>query len=326
MMVRIRATLMLTAIMANPVCAATLRPFGQLSGPTVAVSDLWDDAGPTAAVTLGPGPAPGERIVVESAQLVAIAHQFGVDWHPGDGVARSVLQRPGAPLPLSTVVAALRDALATASGAGDATLEATDTAIELADFTPPLVDPSRPVTVTVEHCSQSAAGGRFEARLAVTGPAMTPLLLQVSGEVVVQVGALVATRRLTMGWELRPADMAPARIRRDRVRGALATAPEQVAGLILKHGLAQGEPLLLSEMAPPLAVVKGARISVVIVSGGIAVSASAEALQGGAIGERITVRNPASRAVLLAEITGPNAVRVEPGSTPVQRPAASVAP
>ena len=43
------------------------------------------------------------------------------------------------------------------------------------------------------------------------------------------------------------------------------------------------------------------------------------ALESGAIGERIRVRNVSSQAVLEAEVIGPDRVRVVPGSTPIKR-------
>jgi len=67
---------------AIPAAAATLRPATTLHSPTVQLRDLFDDPGEQGDRVLGPGPAPGGRIVVEAAQLRAIARQFDVDWTP----------------------------------------------------------------------------------------------------------------------------------------------------------------------------------------------------------------------------------------------------
>src|SRR5277367_3048531 len=112
-----------------PVAAATLRTMTTLHGPHVKLSDLFDDAGGNGARVLGPGPAPGGRIVVESAQLAAIARQFSVDWHPTSSADRAVLDWPGRPLPRAAVMAALQEALA-ASGVPPEHCE-----VDLADFT-----------------------------------------------------------------------------------------------------------------------------------------------------------------------------------------------
>src|SRR6516225_1690026 len=91
--------------------AATLRTVTTLHAPVVRLSDLFDDAGANSDRVLGPGPGAGGRIVVEAAQLGAIARQFGVDWRPVSSADRAVLDRPGRPLRRDDVMDALRTAL-----------------------------------------------------------------------------------------------------------------------------------------------------------------------------------------------------------------------
>jgi flagellar basal body P-ring formation protein FlgA len=112
--------------------AATLRTMTMLHAPVVRLSDLFDDAGANADRVLGPGPGAGGRIVVEAAQLGAIARQFGVDWRPASSADRAVLDRAGRPLRRDDVVDAVRGALI-AGGAS------TDCDVELTGFNPPLV-------------------------------------------------------------------------------------------------------------------------------------------------------------------------------------------
>src|SRR5581483_6479663 len=94
--------------------AATLRSVTTLHAPVVRLSDLFDDAGAKADRVLGPGPGAGGRIVVEAAQLGAIARQFGVDWRPASSGDRAVLDRPGRPMRRDDVLDAVRQALVTA--------------------------------------------------------------------------------------------------------------------------------------------------------------------------------------------------------------------
>jgi flagella basal body P-ring formation protein FlgA len=60
--------------------------------------------------------------------------------------------------------------------------------------------------------------------------------------------------------------------------------------------------------------------NVMIDSPGITLTAQGQALEAGAIGERIRVLNPVSRAVLEAEVVGPDRVRVAPNAMPLTRP------
>jgi len=73
-----------------------------------------------------------------------------------------------------------------------------------------------------------------------------------------------------------------------------------------------------AEITRPSMVVKGATVQMVLDSPGIAVSAQGQAMEAGAIGERIRVLNPVSRAVVEAEVIGPDRVRVAPNGSPVK--------
>src|SRR5271166_5060140 len=125
-------TLVLIGAAMAQAMAATLRPMTTLSSSLVRLSDLFDDAGPAGARVLGPAPGPGGRIVVEAAQLGAIARQFGVDWRPASSSDRAVLDRPGRPMRREDVLDAVRTALIEGGASADCD-------VELAGFTAPLV-------------------------------------------------------------------------------------------------------------------------------------------------------------------------------------------
>ncbi len=145
-MTRLPLTVLALCLGGAHVEAATLRTMTTLHAPVVRLSDLFDEAGADAERVLGPGPGAGGRIVVEAAQLGAIARQFAVDWRPASSADRAVLDRPGRPMRRDDVLAAVRSALV-ADGASD------DCDVELVGFTAPLVplesDP-RPVVADLD--------------------------------------------------------------------------------------------------------------------------------------------------------------------------------
>jgi flagellar basal body P-ring formation protein FlgA len=53
-------------------------------------------------------------------------------------------------------------------------------------------------------------------------------------------------------------------------------------------------------------------------SPGIVLTAQGQAMEAGAIGERIRILNPVSHAVIEAEVIGPDRVRVAPSATPLK--------
>lgn len=307
-----RAIILAAAMLAAglPCEAATLRPFTTLSAPTVRLSDLFDDAGPNAARVLGPAPALGGRVIVESAQLAAIARQFGVSWRPVSLAERIVLDRPGRPLPREGVLEALRAGLLRAGAPGQS---------DLGFETPlvPLDGAAQPVVTQVEY---NAASGRFAALLTVTAEAMEPVNLRVAGKVQEAMEVVVPVSRLPAGTVLRPQDLRIARVRAGLVRGDVAREPAEATGLALRHPAMAGQPILLADLMRAPVVERGAVVMMMLETQGITVAGQGQALEAGAVGERVRVLNTVSRAVLDAEVTGPGKVRVQPDSAPITPP------
>lgn len=297
---------LLTAI---PAAAATLRGSTTLDSPVVKLSDLFDDAGSRADRVLGPAPGPGNRIVVEAAQLGAIARQFGVDWHPSGG-ERIVLERPGRMLGRQPVIDALRTALS-GVGAPD------DCDFDLPGFVAPTVPLHGDVSVAVEQLDYDAASGRFTATLSLSGQDLAMQPVRVSGRVQQLVEMSVLTRRLPKGAVLRPGDVKIAQISAGLRHGEPIDDPDAVVGMVLKHPGVPGTPLTRDDLTRPAAVEKGARVMLELTMPGLSVTGQGLALEAGPIGAHIQVQNTTSRAVLDGEVIAANLVRVTPDSMPL---------
>ena len=290
--------------------AAMLRTHTLLRGPDVHLSDLFDDAGPKADRRLGPSPAPGGRIVVEAAQLGAIAHQFGVDWRPASSGDRAVLERPGRTLERDAVLAAVRSALQAAGASADCD-------VALAGFAPPLVPAGVDPHLVVTQLDYESASGRFTAILSATGAAMEPVNLRIAGQADDTVELPVASARLAAGAVLTAADVHMARVRVASLRGEVAHATGEAVGMQLRRASMPGQPLARGDLMRPNAVQRGAVVRIELNAAGLALTAQGIAMESGATGERIRVMNPGSRAVVEAEVSGPGLVRVLPNTMPL---------
>jgi len=306
-----RIPLILAALsVAAPAQGATLRTLTTLTSPVVRLSDLFDDAGALANRVLGPGPAPGERIVVEAPQLAAIARQFGVDWRPASNADRAILDRPGKLLPREAITGPLMAALVRVGAPAEAELD-------LPGFAPPLVPSEATPSVAVEQVDYEGATGRFAGVVLITGAEMAPLRLHLTGEVDAIAHVQVPLRRLLAGSVVRASDLRPATVRAAILRDDVVRNPAQAIGLVLRHAIARGQPIPLGELHRPLAVVKNARVTMEIRMPDLTVVALGTALEGGAMGERIQVLNPTSRMQMEGEIIGIDRVLVAPDNIPM---------
>ncbi len=295
---------------AGHAAAAELRNFTTLQSGVVRLSDLFDDAGDHADRVLGPGPAPGGQIVVEAAQLAAIARQFDVDWRPSSNADRAVLDRPGRPLPREAVMDALRDGLAGTGMSGDAD-------IELPTWDPPMVPVGALVHPDIGQLDYDAGTGKFTAVLTIATDGMAPMHVRVAGEVREMMTVPVPVRRLLPGDVIGPQDLHMVRVHATDMQGAIARLPAQAIGLAVRHPAMPGQPLRVADLMPPPLVQKGGLVSITLDEPGMSLTAQGQALDQGAMGEHVRVMNPSSHAVLDAEIIGENAVRVLPGSAPL---------
>lgn len=301
---------------AVPAAAATLRNATTLETAVVRLSDLFDDAGQRGSRVLGPAPAPGERIVVEAAQLAAIARQFGVDWRPASPADRSVLDRPGRVLAREEVVSALRAALAAVGAPADGD-------VETPGFSAPMVPLAGHAEVAIEQLDYDGASGRFTSTLAITCTDMPTARTRLSGRVQEMLELPVLVHRLPPGSVLQAGDLQSARVRSDGLREGVVRHAVDAVGLALKRQAVAGQPLSAADLMRPTIVQKGARVTMELRAPGLAVTGQGVALEAGGAGERIRLLNPTSRAVLEGEVIGPDRVRVAQGSTPLQ-PAGSI--
>ena len=301
------AFLMLCA--AIPATAATLRPATTLRSPAVLLRDLFDNPGAEGDRVLGPGPAPGARIVVEAPQLRAIARQFDVDWTPASSADRAVLERPGFPMSRDEALAAVRSALIAAGASPDC-------AIELTGFTAPLIPLGGVPHTVVSQLDYESRGGRFSALLSVAGEGMEPVNVRVTGQVREMLNLPVASVTLPVGAILGPDDLRTARVGAATLHGDAIRSAEQAVGLQLTHSIAAGQPIYPNDLTRPLIVRRGSLVRLRLESGGLSVTGQGVALDSGAEGERIKVQNPGSRTVLEGIVIGPGLVRVAPNTSP----------
>jgi flagella basal body P-ring formation protein FlgA len=243
--------------------------------------------------------------VVEAPQLAAIARDFGVAWRPRSGAERAVLERSGVVLAEEVVRARLRAALVTAGAPPDSD-------IELSGFVPPMLPHGITAEAEITQLDYDTATSRFRAVLGVTGADMTPVRMELAGTVIAVAQAAVLTRHLRPGVILADADVRVARVHVALLRGNAPVAEAAVIGMALRRDIPPGQPLTGADLIRPVLVARNAAVRMNLNAAGIALSAQGVALEDGALGDRVRVQNPSSRATVLAEVTGDAEVRVIP--------------
>ena len=291
---------------------AVLRPHAVVEDAVIRLSDLFDEAGQNAGRVIGPAPAPGRRVVVEPAQLLAIARAHGVAWRPLTAADTVVVERPGRAVPREEVLDLLRGEF------GRMGLDPL-AELELPGFQAPMVPLAAFTQLALEQPAFEAATNRFSATLVVVAEGMPTQRLRVAGRAVATAAVVVATRRLALGEVVGPGDLRLVRQRVERVRPGLASDPGQVVGKAVRRPVAEGLGFALADLSLPAVIEKNAAVTLVMEGPGMSMTAQGRAMASAARGETVAVMNLSSRAILEGEALGPGRVRVAFGSAPVSR-------
>lgn len=125
-------------------------------------------------------------------------------------------------------------------------------------------------------------------------------------------GPMVVTlaRSVARGAVLTAADVTLAPVAA-RAPDGIFTDPTDVIGRRTKAAMGEGKAVLLRQLEPDWLVEAGNPLVLIAAAGGLAVSAPAEALEDGAMGDVIRVVNLSSQREVKAIVTGRNSVTVQ---------------
>ena len=116
---------------------------------------------------------------------------------------------------------------------------------------------------------------------------------------------------VTRGAILALSDLAIETREISRFRSGVYKNPNQVAGMMLKHSLAQGSVLTPSAVKPKQLINRGQLVNIIAESGGLAIRVKGEALMDGHHGQTIQVKNIRTGKKLSAEVIALHTVRVK---------------
>jgi flagella basal body P-ring formation protein FlgA len=123
-----------------------------------------------------------------------------------------------------------------------------------------------------------------------------------------QVEAPVLARAVEKGELLGQADFALAELSPAQARGAIG--PADAAGKEALRRLAAGAPVRASDLTRPQLVRRGETVTLIVRSGGLAITTQGRALSGGGAGDLVRVVNAATSRTLEATVEKPGQVRI----------------
>ncbi|MES2713410.1 MAG: flagellar basal body P-ring formation chaperone FlgA [Pseudomonadota bacterium] len=298
---------------------ASARPMAVVDGETIRLSDLFDHAGPRGEAVLGAAPAPGRRIIIEAAQLAAIARMHGIAWRPFAANERVVVERPGRPVTREALLEPLRAELLALGLDADAELE-------IPGLIPPMIPVQAFVQIAYEGSHFDPATQRFATTLVVLAEGQPSQRARLAGRAIPTLPVVVATRRMVLGEVVGAPDAQLIRMRAERVRPGTAARLEDAVGKQLRRPVGAGIALMSADLGPPSLVGRNEPVTLILEAPGLSLAAAGRAMETGALGQVVPVMNLASRLIVEGRVVGPGRVRVTPGAAPLQRANLAEAP
>jgi flagellar basal body P-ring formation protein FlgA len=295
-----------------PAAAATLVPFVTVTGPAVHVGDIFAGAGAHAAETAAAAPPAGTRITYGADWLAAVAREHGLDWTPGSSMDQVTIVRASKVIDSDAIAKELMHEIAQRQSVDDAELELDNPGLSI-------VVPAEAQGMAVDGLTIDRRSGRISAF--VMAPAGDPAAVrrQVTGRLIYRVAVPVLTHSMAPGATIAAGDVEMLKLHQDRVPPASASDAAQLIGKTPRRALAPEQPVQLADLLQPLLVHRDDLVTVVLEIGNLRLTSQAKALEDGAAGAVVRVKNTASSRVIDATVLAPGVVGVASGGTLAQQ-------
>ncbi len=302
--------LAITVSLLNPASAAELQllPRIVVDGDVITLGHLFGDMGEAGEIVVARSPEPGKRITITVASIHRAVRDQGLAWMPLRGLKRITVNRPGRRIPNFEIETAIRHALA-----GD--IRGDGLSITLANRNQALfVATDAAPGLEVENISYDARTGRFAASLVAAAGTVHETRAEFSGRAIETVELPVLSRAMKKGEIIGDGDIEWLDWQAKRIPRDAITDVADLVGQAARRSLRPDVPLRARDVGEPIVVAKGSAVRLVYRTPIMVLTAGGRALEDGAMGAIIRIRNSKTKVVVEARVDSPN-ILIVTGST-----------
>ncbi len=285
----------------------------EVTGDYVLLGDLFKNAGNAAKIEAFKSPAPGGSGTVNADRLVRVARNHGLDWNNPRNISQVQVSRAGLLITdgeIKDMIAATLDEQTT-SQVADRGFDITFTSDQ-----PPLYVPSDVApTAEVVQLRYSKRTGQFTAVIAA--PAGDPAARRhsYSGRAVEVSSIAVPIRNMRRGEVITEQDVEIRNVPVRKIDGTTLTEMSDLVGMAARQSLRTGKPIRVRDIEEPKIVRKNTTVTVQLKSRGLVLTVRGTALQSGAMGDTINIRNANSNRIIQGKVIAPELVQAVVGAT-----------
>lgn len=271
----------------------------------ITVGDIFTDAGDASSVPVLEAPAPGKVKSLSSHELARIADQHGLDWERPDYLKRISVRRLSGTIQPSELADLILES-AIEQGANP------DSMVRFFGRNKGLVVPLNTsiLDVEFEQFSFSSRQNRFNAVLKVPSGTDVPNKITMSGTIDEVRDIPVFNRSIVPGETVSSEDISWMKVPTTKINGRAVLSPRQLVGMTVRRPIRPERPIMSNDVMTPVAVDKGAAVTMTVRSGAMILTAAGRALEDGSIGETIRVINSKSRLTVDARVVSKGQVEI----------------
>jgi flagella basal body P-ring formation protein FlgA len=288
-----------------------VKPNVEVTGDYVLLGDLFIHAGAAAQVAVFRAPAPGGSGTVNAERLARVAKGHGLDWDNPRNIGQVQVSRAG----LLIAEDELRDMIAgtlkkrIASSINGRTFDVTFTT----DQPELYVAADKLPAAEVVQLRYSRRSGRFTAVIAAPAGDPAARRYNYSGRAVEVSSIAVPVHNMRRGAVITEHDVEMRNIPVRRIDSTTMTEMPDLIGMAAKRSLRAGEPVRTRDIEHPQIVRKNGEVTLQYKGPGLVLTVRGTALQSGAMGDIINIRNATSNRIIQGRIIGPELVEAAVG-------------
>lgn len=281
-----------------------LNPHVVVEEHVIRLGDLFTNAGENAEVPVAYAPEPGKQATLDARWLYRVASAYKLDWKPLGARTQSLVERASVTVPMEEVKAQLLYALAEQGLDGDMDIDLSTRMVQIH------LPAGEAATIHVDAIEYFERTGRFTAIVSTPGSG-DKSRMRLSGRAYRTIEVPVLRERVLRGDVIKERDVAYVRMNADRVQPDAIVDASELIGMTPRRGIRTGRPIRTTDIARPLLVNKNNLVVIVHRLPNMLLTAQGKALENGADGDVIQIKNAQSDQVIEAEVIGPGKVAVK---------------
>jgi flagellar basal body P-ring formation protein FlgA len=303
--------LALLALLAGEARAETpaprLKELVSVTSELVRIGDLADHAGPAADTAVFRAPDLGQTGTVPVARVAEALRQHGVTQIDAGGLSEVVVTRLSRAISGDDIKDRIARAFARQFGFGDAQ----NLAVILdRDLRVLHVEAAATADLVLSRMNAEPRTGRFDVAFELPGSmAARRQPLRFTGTITELIPAATIVRAMRPGEVVKASDVVVER-RPKTEAGADAIASEQAVGLAARHPLRAGQVLRAADLTKAQVVQRNEPVTIVYDAPGVMLTVRGKAVEGGAVGDVVSVLNVQSNRTIQGTIIGPGRISI----------------